>query len=55
MCRAFPTEYGNMSATRRTAKAARATVERQRAIQAAIDHDAERKPASKKATSNKPT
>ena len=37
-----------MAATKRTAKAAKATAERQRAIQAATDRDEKRKPASKK-------
>lgn len=53
-----------MAATRRTAKATRATVERQRAIQAATDRDDQRKKASrspaskkasKKASAKKPT
>ena len=49
-----------MAATRRTAKAARATLERQRAIQAATDRDDQRKkasrsPASNKAAAKKPT
>ena len=49
-----------MAATTRTARAARATVERQRAIQAATDRDDQRKkaskgPASKKAAPQKPT
>jgi NAD(P)-dependent dehydrogenase (short-subunit alcohol dehydrogenase family) len=45
-----------MPATRRSAtKAAKATVERQRAIQAATDHDDKRKTAPKKATAKKST
>ena len=49
-----------MAATTRTARAAKATVERQRAIQAATDRDDQRKkaskgPASKKSAPQKPT